>query len=257
MSVLGYLQQAASDTLLTPSEQSLITRSIAALKQNLDAHFANDIKAQVRFGSSTRGTNLPRLYDDSSDVDYMVVFQDDGSAPQTYLDRLRRFVEGTRTYSRSVIRQSHPTIVLELSHIQFDLVPAVHSWWSGLRIPDRGGSWQSTDPDAFNQTLTERNGQCGNQLKPAIRLVKRWNAANNYPFESFALEQWITQCNYWTCANLRDYVLAIFDKMSPTSGAQRAMQAVERAKQRVATIRRLQEDGNESGAERELAKLIP
>lgn len=257
MSVLGFLQQAASDALLTPSEQSHIARSIATLKQNLDAHFGSDIKSQVRFGSSTRGTNLPRLYDDSSDIDYMVVFQDDGSTPQTYLDRLRRFVEGTRTYSRSTIRQSHPTIVLELNHIQFDLVPAVRSWWSGLRIPDRGGLWQSTDPDGFNQTLTERNGQCGNQLKPAIRLVKRWNAANNYPFESFALEQWITQCNYWTCANLSDYVLAIFEKMSPPGGAQRAMQVVVRAKQRVAKIRKLQQDGNEGAAERELAKLIP
>lgn len=107
MFVLGDLQQAASDTLLKPHEQSLVARSIATLKQKLDAYFANEIKEQVRFGSSTRGTNLPRLYDDRSDIDYMVVFQHDRSTPQTYLDRLQRFVEGTRTYSRSTIRQSH------------------------------------------------------------------------------------------------------------------------------------------------------
>jgi hypothetical protein len=64
--------------------------------------------------------------DEKSDIDYMVVFSDRDYQPQTYLDRLRRFTE--YYYQKSEIKQSHPTIQLELNHIRFELVPAVKDW---------------------------------------------------------------------------------------------------------------------------------
>jgi hypothetical protein len=42
-----------------------------------------------------------------SDIDYMVVLKEDGSVPQTYLDRIKRFAE--RYYNRSEIKQSNPS----------------------------------------------------------------------------------------------------------------------------------------------------
>lgn len=202
-----------------------------------------------------RGTNLPRILDDLSDVDYMVVFGDKDKTPQTYLDRLRGFVE--THFPRSMIRQENPTIVLELDHIKFDLVPAVNSWWSGLIIPGKEGAWQSTDPDGFNKALVARHAECDQMLRPAIRLIKCWNARNGYPFESFGLEKWIVERNYWTCESLRDYVFAIFNKFDPHMGnSQWKINCIRRAQQLVANIRDL-ETKDRRQAEAELRKLIP
>lgn len=255
MSALSQLQNRARETLLSAQERGAIDRSIANLQQKLGGHFGDDISQHFRFGSTTRGTNLPRAFDEHSDVDYMVVFGDYDKAPQTYLDRLRVFAE--TYYRRSEIRQSHPTVVLELNHIKFDLVPAVKSWWEGLQIPDKDRSWQSTDPAGFNVELTNRNAQCDDLLKPAIRLIKRWNAANGYPFDSYDLERWIVGNSYWTCNNLRDYVFAIFDKMAPESGSQRDFGCIARAQQRVVLLRDLEYRGATSAAEAEVARLIP
>jgi hypothetical protein len=212
MSVLSYLQARASDAVLTEQEKLSIDRLIGNLQQKLEIYFDQDLSKHFRFGSTTRGTNLPRSLDEFTDVDYMIVFSDSDKSPQTYLDRLRRFVE--TNYPRSAVRQDHPTIGLELSHIKFDVVPAVENWWSGLQIPDRGGSWQSTDPSTFNRELTDRNSQCHNQLKPAIRLIKCWNATNDYVFDSYMLEKWIVGNFYWDCSNLRDYVFEIVGDMA-------------------------------------------
>src|SRR5690606_40140815 len=58
----------------------------------------------------SRGTILPRSMDEQSDIDYMVVFSDGSATPQTYLNRLKTFVE--KRYGSSEIYQSSPTIVL-------------------------------------------------------------------------------------------------------------------------------------------------
>jgi hypothetical protein len=255
MSVLNYLQRCASETLVDEREREKIDRSILNLKERLDAHFGEVVADQFRFGSTTRGTNLPRAFDESSDVDYMIVFRDTDKSPQTYLDRLRTFAE--RVFPRSAVRQSHPSVVLELAHINFDLVPAINTWWHGLRIPDKEGSWQHTDPHGFNEKLTLRNAGCGNLLKPAIRIIKRWNAANRYVFDSYELERRIVSNWYPGCSSLTDYVFTIFKDMSVSGGAQRDVQRIARARERVASIRSLEANSQGARAEREISKLVP
>jgi predicted nucleotidyltransferase len=255
VSVLSYLEERASEAVLSRQEKDSINRSIRNLRMRLDTHFGNQVANHFQFGSTMRGTNLPRTLDDLSDVDLMVVFSDTDKTPQTYLDRLRGFVE--THFRRSIVRQEHPTIVLELDHIKFDLVPAINSWWSGLTIPDKDGAWQGTDPDGFNKELAERHAQCDKKLRPAIRLIKCWNANNGYPFESFGLEKWIVERNYWTCESLRDYVFAIIDKLDPHMGnAQWRIDCIRRAQQLAANIRDL-EMREPRRAEGELRKLIP
>ncbi len=227
MSVLSYLCDRASDAVFSGLEQHSINRSTSLLEKRLAEQLGAKIEAQLRFGSSSRGTILPRKMDEESDIDHMVIFNDRGLAPQTYLDRLRRFVD--QNYPKSTIYQSTPTIVLELNHIKFDLVPAVNSFWSGLQIPNGKGSWQSTDPKGFNALLSRRNSECDGCLKPAIRLVKYWNAQNGYPFESFWLEQWIAKQYYPCCSNLRQYLFSIFrrlyDAIGNTPGRRRMLKS--------------------------------
>ncbi len=256
MSVLSYLTQRASDAVLNGTEKASIDKSITTLRSRLDTYFGDKLKTHFRFGSSTRGTILPRSMDDHSDIDYMVVFKDADSVPQTYLDRLRKFVE--TYYGRSEIYQSSPTIVLELNHIKFDLVPATEAWLTGLQIPNgSSGGWQSTNPTNFNKQLESRNQDCGSQLKPAIRLAKYWNASNDYLFESFAFEKWIVGKTFWSANNLRDYLFSVFDGLSADAeSTQWRKDKINRAKQIIANVREFERQMLSAKAESELKKLI-
>jgi hypothetical protein len=136
--------------------------------------------------------------DQRSDIDYLVVFAESTNQPQTYLNRLRRFVEVY--YGRSEIAQSNPTIVLSLRYINFELVPAINHWFSGLQIPAKAAdyqNWIDTDPTGFNRELTRANQNNKNLIKPVVRLIKYWNACNRYPFESYELEQKVVSHGFW------------------------------------------------------------
>jgi len=193
--------------------------------------------------------------DEHSDIDYMVVFAEGGYKPQTYLDRLRKFVEAK--YSTSEIKQSSPTIVLELNHIKFELVPALSTGWGGYNIPNGPDNWQSTNPNDVNSKLTTKNQECGYHLKPVIRLAKFWNAKNSYVFDSYSFEKWIVEQSYWYCNNQRDYLFAVFEKLTVPTSTQWSKERVERAKKIVADTRKLEADGYPALAEAEVKKLIP
>lgn len=255
MSVLSYLERRARAAVLG-SEKDSINKSISTLDGRLVAHFGGKLKSQFRFGSSTRGTILPRSMDEKSDIDYMIVFDDDGSVPQTHLDRLKRFAE--IYYSRSEIYQSSPTIVLELNHIKFDLVPAKKDWFSGYKIPNGSGGWMDTDPNDFNSRLEEKNKSHASLIKPTIRLAKYWNAANGYVYESFSFEKWIVDIWFWNCTNQKDYFFAVIDKLPDEYGAaQWRKDKIKRAKDIVAQVKEWERNGYSVTAEQEIKRLIP
>lgn len=194
--------------------------------------------------------------DENSDIDYMVIFKDDGSKPQTYLNRLKRFVE--TYYSRSEIYQSSPTIVLELNHIKFEIVPAKEVWGQKY-IPDGSGDWMATNPNDFNNTLTDKNKNNGNLIKPTIRLAKYWNAKNGYIYSSYLFEKRIVGFDFlWTRQNQRDFLFNVFDNISEYDvTAQSKKDKIKRAKEIVANVRKYEADNMPVTAEIEIKKLIP
>ncbi len=193
MSVNTHLTKIASELVLSSEEDSSISTSIATLTTRMDSYFGTNIKERFQFGSSVRGTILPRKVDSSSDIDFLIVFDtaDGKKKPQTYLDRIRQFAE--LKYSSSEIKQSHPTVVLSLNHISFELVPAVLEY-SSYQIPSPATSyseWIVTDPIGANQALQTKNKDNNFLVKPLVRLIKYWNAKNGFPFTSYSLEQYI------------------------------------------------------------------
>lgn len=189
-SLLSHLTNIYNKLSPDASSEKAIEVSIATIRSRLNAYFPQNIREQFRFGSSTRGTMLPKSIDDDADIDYMVVFEDDDIKPQAYLDRLRGFVENY--YSTSEIHQSNPTIVLSLNHIKFELVPALRNWFYGFQIPAKASAyndWMSTKPFEFNKKLDEVNNSHKGITKKIIKLMKYWNVINDKPFSSFELEQ--------------------------------------------------------------------
>lgn len=246
MSVLSFLQEQASQAVLSKRENLSIQRSIDALSRRLTEAFGPEIQEQLRFGSSTRDTILPRSMDEHSDVDYMVVFKSEGLTPQTYLDRLKRFA--LTNYPKASIKQSFPTIVLELNHIKFELVPALKAFWYDYKIAGPEGSWRGCSPSSFRGELTERNQACHSLLKPTIRLLKLWNAKRGYVYESYLLEKQVVDSSYAFCSNLSQYFFKAIDDLEST-GIDWKDGHVRNAKAAIKEVRRLEEGGNSAAAE--------
>jgi hypothetical protein len=256
MSVLSHLQNRANAAVLTSAENSSIDTSIGTLQTRLASWFGSNISQQFRFGSHSRGTILPRSMDAHSDIDYMVVFSDASLTGQTYLNRLKAFAEAY--YSTSSIRQSSPSVVLELNHIMFDLVPARVTWYGSLEIPTVSGSWINTDPTGFSTQAQQANVANSYLLKPAIRLFKYWNAIKGYPYDSYDFERKAVAGGYWLCSNIKDYLFAMFDARSEYEHtAQWRIDAIRRAKEIVANVRTNEAAGLSVAAETEVKKLIP
>lgn len=258
MSTNNYLTQLAAQAVLSGPELQSIDTSIRTIATRLEQYFGPAVSQHFRFGSSTRGTILPRSLDVRSDIDYMIIFADSRHQPQTYLNQLRRFVE--RYYSSSVIRQSAPTMVLELNHIKFDLAPALRNPWgilgSPYLIPDGQGDWRGTDPNSFNSELSEANTSQRSLLKPTIRLAKMWNARAGHVFDSFIFEKWMANRSYWLCSNLRDHLFNVFDGLSPNQNVQWRNAAISRAKRIVSVTRAREQRYETKAAANSLSKLF-
>ena len=72
MSVNTYLNDLASNLVLSNDENESIKKSITTLESRLFSWFGSDVIENFKFGSYTRGTILPRKVDSESDIDYMV-----------------------------------------------------------------------------------------------------------------------------------------------------------------------------------------
>lgn len=256
MTVQSYLYNRATNAVLAEDEKTSISTSITTIKNRLSSYFDGALFQHFAFGSYTRNTILPRFLDAESDVDYMVVFKEGGFTPQTYLDRLKRFAENR--YNRSEIYQSSPTLVLNLNHIRFELVPALdHA--SGYNIPDGSGSWMLTTPNTFNSTLTEKNKATNSRLKPAIRLAKIWNADRGYPFASYPLERQAAGFSYSGCEDTTaSHFFRLMDKLALSSNsAQWRLDRLSRAREIISNTRYYLRTGYDGLAETEIRKLIP
>lgn len=208
MTINTYLEELGSSLVMSEGEKSSVATSITTLESRLDSYFDN-LAEDFAFGSYTRRTILPRSADERSDIDYMVVFNDGKQyTPQTCLNRLKSFAE--YYYRASEIHQSSPTMVLELNHIKFELVPA-YAEYGAYYIPDGRGGWMFTSPNNFNKKLTEANNNNSHKVKPTVRLVKYWNIVkNDRDLASFEMEQKIADLLYYPqygYSSYTDYLL--------------------------------------------------
>lgn len=262
MSVNSYAESLSSNLVLSYSEKENIKRSITTLKTRVNSYFSG-IEEMFEFGSYTRGTILPRKADSNSDIDFMIVFDNsDDYKPQTYLNRLKKFV--AKYYSTSEIYQSSPTIVLKLNHIKFELVPAYSStllWSTTYYIPapkQDYSEWMETTPNSFNQSLVEKNTQENSKIKPMIRLAKYWNASQSRVYSSYALEEYIVNLGYrYFSTSVFDYFSDFALSLSTGHLNVTAKTKVERLQNNVREVNRLKEQGSEISAEQKLKNILP
>lgn len=193
MSINAYLDDIASKLIIKGNEKESINNSLNVFRERMKDYFYSHEMVNLQeikiFGSYKRDTNLTQHADYSTDIDIMVVLENDGSTPQTYLDRVRRAVENK--YSTSVIRQSTPTVVLQMQHIKFEITPAILDGYL-YKIKNNQNQWMYTfcATDLNNLSIANKNNNY--MIKPIIRLVKYWNVSKNYKsFSSYEIEKTI------------------------------------------------------------------
>lgn len=198
MSVNSYLGELQTELYVNGTEKEKIRKSIDTISARLDSYFGYGKHCEHRivkkeiFGSYSRDTMLSRKYDEKSDIDYMIVFEDSHNYnPQTSLNWLKGFAEFW--YSTSIVKQSSPTIVIELENIKFELVPAYEDYWGNKYIPKDSSNWQYTNPKDLNDKMTNLNKNSSYEFKRLVRTIKYWNVNKNCrKYESYELENYLT-----------------------------------------------------------------
>lgn len=244
-------------------EEKSIKTSLDTLKIHLNNWpKANEILEHHEFGSFVRGTKLPKSIDADTDIDYMVVFDSSRFKPQTYIEKIREFAN--KYYKYSPVHQDHPTMVIELGNVRFEITPAVKMYGASYpryNIPAPQQSflqWIDTYPEEIEHSLNEANRRSDCMLKPLIRLLKYWNVKNGKILTSFKIEQYVCNHVFMGCRNLEDY---FFEGASWLSMAQ-AMTEDEREKVKalqlaLSEIRRYKQNGQEALAVLQLRNVLP
>jgi hypothetical protein len=253
MSVLSHLTNLSSTVTIADWERTAIDTSINTLSTKLGNYFDN-IASKFVFGSYDRRTILKRSKDSNSDVDFMVCFTDGNEwTPQTLMNRLKRFAEAN--YSKNEIYQSSPTIVLELSHIKFELVPA----WGIYNIPAPSSSyttWVGTYPNTFRDQLNDKNRDNNYQIRKLVRLLKYWNVLNYKVYSSYELEKYIIDKYYFLCTNLKDYFFQAVEGLPTHSLPEYKKTKVDRLKNIIKETKENERQGWNDLAEIEIKKAF-
>ncbi len=263
LSIEKYLKSLANEYYISKdsTEKIKIEASIKNIKSKLVQKFGKDIIAIVEFGSYIRKTNLPRIYDEKSDIDLMIVFNHDrlGWNPSTYRKHLLDFA---KTYfPNSISYKSSPTVVLELNYIKYDLVPSfqrdegIFSTSMVMYIPETDVEWMETDPHRFSKKLNKINEDYDYNVKRIIRLLKAWNAKVGYPIESYSLEKEIAELDF-SGDNLEEGFFYAIDNLSEDRESNSAERKVEALKENAIKIEEALENNNESNAKRWLGHIL-
>lgn len=143
----------------------------------------------------------------------MIVFRDYGYKPQTYIEKLKRFMENR--YYTSEIYQSNPCAILELQHIKFELTPAISCYGQTYKIPDKAASyseWVYTQPFELDNLAKIKSDS---RYKHVTRLVKYWNCLNNKYFASYELEKLVLDSTLYCFAdNLKESLFQILNSIT-------------------------------------------
>lgn len=261
MDINTYLTNLSKQLALTASEKEKIDKSLDYLIGKVWSVFRDKLISVAAFGSYDRGTMLSNTIAKDSDVDVMITFKANEFQPETYLKQLRNF--GETTYPRSEVSPEHPTIMVDLQHIRFELVPAYIEERAfvndKLMIPASPGKdirWIETDPEAFKTSLIQKNKEKKGQTIQIIKILKYWNALNNYPFKPYTLEKVAVNENV-SGANIKEFFYDFVNEFSDYEMTTEGKKAFESLKEGVRKLKALEKENISEFIETSIASLLP
>ena len=148
------------------------------------------VVATALVGSAARGT-LIRPVDD---IDVLAVFDHGGGVWENYRYDSRKFLYRVREVLNKIARveivgaRGQAVRFFYTAAPNVDIAPVFARSGGGYLIPDGAGGWLSTDPVSHTAYVASRDAELGYQLKPLVRMLKRWNVLHGKRLSSFHLE---------------------------------------------------------------------
>ena len=138
------------------------------------------------------------LINPANDIDVFVVlkgYSENNITPNAILNKLKKDLQ--KTYPNTNIKQDKPCIIIEFSHVIFELTPAIEikNYWSEYSefyIPEmsKNNIWQKVEnPRVLENSLTQKNQSLNQKLNPLIKMMKKWKVNNNIKIPSFEMEK--------------------------------------------------------------------
>lgn len=204
--VAEHLDAVARRLVISNIDKGMVNVSLKSLQTRLNAEFDRFVVTRTAvIGSFARDTRLPAAVDPRNDVDVVVIFRERGQKPAHYIAQIRQVLE--LHYPKASLVQDGDRLFLQGLQGRIELLPGLDSI-NGVQVPakDRSGNWMLCNPDDELRELQERDKACGGLVLPLVRLARYWNALNDYPFDSFDLEQRVLRHRFaFSARNLKGY----------------------------------------------------
>lgn len=250
-----YLTSLSQKLILDPTKKSRIELSLNHLIKSLWGHFQDRLSSVEVIGSFDRDTIISE--DPDSDVDTIVVFKQKEVKPDTYLSQLKDFCKAI--YPRSEIYQDYPTIVIDMEHVKFEIVPSYFVTDSVKKIPApraKEFSWINTSPKDFKNSVDSKDRNNKNFIKPLIRIFKYWNFLNDKAFSSYEIERLLISKSY-TCTTLKDYFVSGINALTENASTDAQKKVCTALRERRRRLRALEEVKIPEYIETELQAFLP
>jgi hypothetical protein len=213
---------------LTPNQETTVRQRRSRVAQILGDAFPASSNMPLTttriIGSANRNTIIRPL----DDVDVLAVF-DDTHVWSTYQYDSTKFLYRIRDaltqYNIQLVGARGQAVRLFYTQPPHVDIAAVVPYGSQYLIPRGDGAWLVTDPDGVDKLLGDRQTALGGNLRPLVRLLKRWNNVHSKRMRSFHLEM-VAQTTFSSLSsNMRTASMRFFewagnylDVADPTSG---------------------------------------
>lgn len=159
------------------------------LSESFDSSSSLPLVQATLIGSASRGTIIRPL----DDVDVLAEFSNAGNMWETYrydskafLYRVRDALAGYRVEIVGARGQAVRLFYASAPHV--DIAPVFRYSNGSFALPNGSGGWLTTEPSVHNAFIDKRHRELAYNLKPLIRLLKRWNNVHSKYLKSFHLE---------------------------------------------------------------------
>jgi len=252
----SYYLELSKALIFSPSKRERIDTSIDFFKQKIWGQFQDRLVEVVVFGSYSRNTIISE--DDEADVDLVVIYKTREVQPDTYLKQIKTFCEDT--YNRSTIYQDHPTIVIDMEHIKFEIVPSIYVSTGVVKIPapkSKELKWINTNPKDLITKVQTKDKNNKNLIMPVIRILKYWNILNDRPFSSFQIERAIIDTTFFSSVTIREYLATSISSISEIATTDSQKKSILKLREKLKRIRLLETNNFHEYIEQELHSFLP
>ncbi len=250
----NYFLEVAQALKFSPEKRERIEASIKYFKEKIWGEFQDRLVEVTVFGSYSRDTIIKNS---EEDIDIAVIYKTRELQPDTYLKQIKTFCQDN--YNRSTIFQDHPTIVIDMEHTRFEIVPSIYVSPGVFKIPAPKSiqlKWITTNPKELSAKTQIKDKNNKNLILPLIRILKYWNTLNGRQFTSFQIERAIIDRTF-TCSTIREFMFNSISSIDAIAKDDKQKNEIKSFREKLRRLRILETNNFPEYVEQEVKSFLP